>query len=136
MVAAVQNSGLRGLYTNSRATAPCQPFTIQNMVGTADEGAIATLYNTYVQTYPGLFANVNVLGGVGPGWTGSYCQEGIFPSNNTRFIFCVLYRGTFLATMSVGYPPASQAPPGTTANIDAAMAWVRNWANRASTMVP
>jgi hypothetical protein len=135
LMTAVQQSALSGVYTNSRATAPCQPFTVQSLAGTADVAAVAALYARFVQVYPTLFTNVNMLGGVGGNWTGSYCQEGIFPSNQTRFIFCVMYRGTFLFTVAVGYPPPNQAPAGSTADTNAAISLIRTIAARVGTAV-
>jgi hypothetical protein len=91
---------------------------------------LTALYQRYAEVYPTLFTNVNNPGAVPIDGGSAFCQEGIFPANNTRFLFCAMHTATYFGTVAVGYPPANALPPGASVNIPQAMSVIQSWAQR------
>jgi hypothetical protein len=108
---------------------------VQNLVATGDPAKLGALYQRYREVYPTLFTNLTDLGAIGAYDAPSFCQYGVFPSNNTSFIFCAMQKGNDFGTVAVGFPPPNAAPPGSTVNVDAYMQLVRDYAQRVDAML-
>jgi hypothetical protein len=130
LVQSIRAANPRAVYNAAAATVPCSTLAVQSLVGSADAATVQALYREFEQVYPTLFTNVRALGAVSTAWEESYCQDGVFASNNTRWLVCFMRRATYLGTIIVAFPPQASVPAGQSINPEATLTRMRAFADR------